>query len=60
MTTPVVQDGNLLRLIAAAPTVGRTALGPPAFARLPVGILPPPVGQHKVRVAEDGGQPKGL
>lgn len=28
-------------------------------ARLPVGVLPPPVGQHKVRVAEDGGQAKG-
>lgn len=27
---------------------------------LPVGVLPPPVGQHKVRMAEDGGKPEGL
>lgn len=60
VTVPIVHDGNLVRLIAAAPTVGRTALSPPAFARLPVGVLPPPVGQHQVCVGEDGGQPEGL
>lgn len=42
------------------PAAGRTALHPLAFARLPVGVLPPPVGQHKICVAEDGREAQGL
>ena len=59
-TCPRCAGPDLLRLIAVAPTTGRAVLGPPVFARLPVGVLPPPVGQHKVRVAEDGGKAEGL
>lgn len=51
---------DLLGRITAAPTAGRAALGLPAFAPLPVGVLPPPVGQHKVRMAEDRGEAEGL
>lgn len=35
-------------------------LHPLAFAPLPVGVLPPPVGQHKVCMAEDGREAQGL
>lgn len=42
------------------PTSGRTTLHPLAFASLPVGVLPPPVGQHKVCMAEDGREAQGL
>lgn len=38
----------------------RTALCPLAFAHLPIGVLPPPVGQHKVCVTEDGREAQGL
>lgn len=51
---------DLLGRITAAPTTGRAALGLTAFAPLPVGVLPPPVGQHKVRMAEDRGEAEGL
>ena len=58
---PVVLDGTCSgSFITVALTAGRAVLSPPAFARLPVGVLPPPVGQHKVRVAEDGGEAEGL